>query len=151
MRITFDYFLGFLWKREPTGDQCAPHSFTKAATYNPILQRRTGLFCTAASRRRSRSFSPKCLRVHRFHRWPVDTDSPWCSPARCLREGESLAVLFSKSWTHLFNVSQGKFGLFLLKVFISCCCGAVLGPNDAFCNENLKESAQMRQRCCIFM
>ncbi len=91
------FLLAFLW------DQCAPHRVAKAATHSPIFCRGTGP-CSAASQRRSRLFSPKCLRVHRFPKWPVDTDSPWCSPARCLREGETSAAWFSNPG-HTFLMS----------------------------------------------
>lgn len=103
-----------------------------------------GSLRTAASPRRPRSLSPKCLRVRRLLGRPVDTDPPWCSPARCLREGASSADLFSKPWTHLFNVSQGKFGLFLPPVMVACCCGAARGPDGASC-------ARMRRRCRVLI
>lgn len=49
-----------------------------------------------------------------------------------------------------FNVSQGKFGLFSLRVSPACCCvhWALMFQRLW---EKLKESAQMRQRCCLFI
>lgn len=104
--------LSAFWKCEPGGDRRAPHRVAKASTRKPFFFRRETGLCIAAPQRRSRLFSPKCLRMLRFHKWQVDTDSPWCSPARWMKEDETSAVLFSKPWTHLFLMS--------VKVSLAC-------------------------------
>lgn len=101
-KFLLDFVLGFLemWARRwPARTTQSRQGFDAQTIF--FFRRGTGL-CIAAPQRRSRLFSPKCLRMLRFHKWQVDTDSPWCSPARWMKEDETSAVLFSKPWTHLF-------------------------------------------------
>lgn len=97
-------------------------------TESPRLRRTNPIFCrgtalgTAASQRRPRVFSPRCLRLHRFHDWPVDSDFFLL----LILHGSHRAGVSEKARPRqfgsvnpghtFFNVSQGKFGLFSLHV-----------------------------------
>lgn len=128
MRIAFGFFppLAF-WKCESSGDQCASHGVAQAATHNPIFHRGKPGFApqhrnvVLAFSRRNASVCADSIagqRILILHGVPRPGVSEKAKPR----------LFGSILDTPFFNVSQGKFGLLWLQVFIACCCIQNWGP-----------------------